>query len=99
MAMPHGALSSPRDATRPWNEPSIPKALTYPRPSPCELFVAGGILLGIGDEDLVADGLDPERRVAGRQARIDEVPPARCRMWKVASKTSTRAAGKLAAYR
>ena len=64
-----------------------------------ELLVARGILLGIGDEDLVADGLDPERGIAGREARIDEIPAGQVLDVKVASKTSTRAAGKLAAYR
>src|SRR5207244_8960925 len=37
-----------------------------------DVVVAVGVLLRIGHEDVAADVLDPERRVAGRNRRVDE---------------------------
>src|SRR6516165_4018268 len=56
----------------------VDKAVAWTR----HVVVLCRVLFRIGDEEIAIDGLDAERRIAGRDIRIDE-PPIGCREGKL----------------
>ena len=71
-ARPQGAFSWPCCATRSSEVPLRVECVDETAALPGDLVLGVLVLLGVCDEHPVADRLDLERCVAGRQARVDE---------------------------
>ena len=87
-AMPHGALSAPREAKRRSRVPLGVVDVDETLAGPGDFVFGVGVLLGVGDDDPAGHGLDAERRVAGGEGRIGE-GAGRFTGAKFASQTST----------